>query len=108
MMLDHVTVNVGDFEQAKRFYEQALAPLGYSVQMEFAGAAGFGTGAGIPDFWIGSSPDSGGWDGQRRSRPAPALSRELLRGLRPRRGRQQRRGRVPPARLMVECIRVII
>jgi catechol 2,3-dioxygenase-like lactoylglutathione lyase family enzyme len=58
-MLDHVTVNVGDFEQAKRFYEQALAPLGYSVQMEFAGAAGFGTGAGIPDFWIGSSPERG-------------------------------------------------
>jgi catechol 2,3-dioxygenase-like lactoylglutathione lyase family enzyme len=41
-MIDHVTANVSDFEQAKRFYEQALAPLGYSVQMEFEGAAGFG------------------------------------------------------------------
>ena len=41
-MIDHVTANVGDFEQAKRFYTQALAPLGYSVQMEFEGAAGFG------------------------------------------------------------------
>ena len=39
-MIDHVTANVGDFEQAKRFYTQALAPLGYSVQMEFEGAAG--------------------------------------------------------------------
>ena len=58
-MIDHVTANVGDFEQAKRFYKQVLAPLGYSVQMEFEGAAGFGTGEGIPDFWIGSSSERG-------------------------------------------------
>src|SRR6266536_621085 len=58
-MIDHVTANVGDFEQAKRFYAQALAPLGYSLQMEFEGAAGFGTGEGIPDFWIGSSEERG-------------------------------------------------
>jgi len=58
-MIDHVTANVGDVDAAKRFYEQALGPLGYSVQMEFPGAAGFGTGEGIPDFWIGSSPDRG-------------------------------------------------
>ena len=58
-MIDHVTANVSDFEQAKRFYEQALAPLGYSVQAEFEGAAGFGTGQGIPDFWIGSRSERG-------------------------------------------------
>jgi catechol 2,3-dioxygenase-like lactoylglutathione lyase family enzyme len=58
-MIDHVTANVGDFDRAKNFYTQALAPLGYSVQMEFEGAAGFGTGEGIPDFWIGSSPERG-------------------------------------------------
>jgi catechol 2,3-dioxygenase-like lactoylglutathione lyase family enzyme len=58
-MIDHVTANVGDFQQAKHFYEQALAPLGYSVQMEFESAAGFGSGEGIPDFWIGSSPERG-------------------------------------------------
>lgn len=58
-MIDHVTANVGDFGRAKRFYEQALAPLGYSVQAEFENAAGFGTGEGIPDFWIGSSPERG-------------------------------------------------
>ena len=58
-MIDHVTANVSDFERAKGFYAQALAPLGYSVQMEFEGAAGFGTGEGIPDFWIGSSPERG-------------------------------------------------
>jgi catechol 2,3-dioxygenase-like lactoylglutathione lyase family enzyme len=58
-MIDHVTANVSDFERAKHFYEQALAPLGYSLQMEFEGAAGFGAGEGIPDFWIGSSPERG-------------------------------------------------
>jgi catechol 2,3-dioxygenase-like lactoylglutathione lyase family enzyme len=58
-MIDHVTANVSDFERSKRFYEQALEPLGYSVQMEFEGAAGFGTGEGIPDFWIGSSAERG-------------------------------------------------
>ena len=58
-MIDHVTANTTDFERAKRFYEQALAPLGYSVQMEFPSAAGFGSGEGIPDFWIGSRPERG-------------------------------------------------
>jgi catechol 2,3-dioxygenase-like lactoylglutathione lyase family enzyme len=59
MMIDHVTANVGDIDQAKRFYSQALTPLGYSLQMEFESAAGFGTGEGIPDFWIGSSDERG-------------------------------------------------
>jgi len=120
-MLDHVTANVGDFDAAKRFYAQALGPLGYSLQMEFEGGAGFGSGEGIPDFWIGSSDErgathvafnagdrsavdafyeaamAGGGKGQRRSRTASALPRELLRGLRPRSGQQQHRGGVPQA-----------
>ena len=58
-MIDHVTANVSDFARAKSFYEQARAPLGYSKQMEFESAAGFGTGQGIPDFWIGSKEGRG-------------------------------------------------
>lgn len=58
-MLDHVTANVSDIGQAKEFYSQALAPLGYSLQMDFESAAGFGAGEGIPDFWIGSSDERG-------------------------------------------------
>ena len=58
-MIDHVTANVGDVERARDFYAQALAPLGYSLQAEFPGAAGFGSGEGIPDFWIGSSGERG-------------------------------------------------
>src|SRR5256885_9089376 len=58
-MIDHVTANVADVERAKQFYSRALAPLGYSLQMEFPDAAGFGTGEGIPSFWIGSSEARG-------------------------------------------------
>jgi|SRR5262245_4404858 len=58
-MIDHVTANVGDVEQAKQFYGKALEPLGYKLAMEFPGAAGFGSGEGIPDFWLGSSEDRG-------------------------------------------------
>jgi catechol 2,3-dioxygenase-like lactoylglutathione lyase family enzyme len=45
-MLDHVTLNVSDYEASRRFYEQALAPLGFEVVFaddEWRGC-GFGTG----------------------------------------------------------------
>lgn len=58
-MIDHVTVDVADFERAKDFYVKALAPLGYSLMMEFDGHAGFGAGERIPDFWIASDPERG-------------------------------------------------
>jgi catechol 2,3-dioxygenase-like lactoylglutathione lyase family enzyme len=58
-MIDHVTANVHDFEDAKAFYSAALAPLGYSLQMEFDTAAGYGTGEGMPDFWIGTREGRG-------------------------------------------------
>lgn len=57
-MIDHTGVLVSDFEKSKRFYQQALAPLGYELLREFTAAvtghtdvAGFGAG-GVPDFWI--------------------------------------------------------
>jgi len=58
-MIDHVTANVSDFEQAKQFYSAVLAPLGYAVQAEFPGAAGFGTGDAMADFWIGTREERG-------------------------------------------------
>jgi catechol 2,3-dioxygenase-like lactoylglutathione lyase family enzyme len=60
-MIDHVGFPVSDYERARRFYDQALAPLGYVRVMEVAaehnasGAAAAGYGAdGKPDFWIGA------------------------------------------------------
>lgn len=59
-MIDHVMADVADLDSAKAFYAEALAPLGYSLQMEVEGiAAGFGTGEGIPDFWISSREERG-------------------------------------------------
>ena len=55
-MIDHTGVNCSDFETSKRFYEKALAALGYEKLMEFGGdegrAAGFGE-KGKLDFWLG-------------------------------------------------------
>ena len=51
-MLDHVGIPVSDFERSKRFYEQAISPLGYELIMEPRyGAAGLGR-SGKPDFWV--------------------------------------------------------
>ena len=59
-MLDHVGFAVSDYDRAKAFYQQALAPLGiallFEVTAEQTGAeahAGFGA-AGRPFFWIGT------------------------------------------------------
>ena len=51
-MLDHVTLNVRDIEQSKRFYEAALRPLGYALVHEMERAAAFGTGEGSADTWL--------------------------------------------------------
>jgi catechol 2,3-dioxygenase-like lactoylglutathione lyase family enzyme len=57
-VIDHIGFPVSDYARAKQFYQQALAPLGYSLVMEVRQsekdhlAAGFGA-DGKPDFWIG-------------------------------------------------------
>ena len=59
-MLDHVGFAVADAERSRRFYDQALAPLGITLimsvtpeQTESGGTAhGFGS-EGKPYFWIG-------------------------------------------------------
>jgi catechol 2,3-dioxygenase-like lactoylglutathione lyase family enzyme len=67
-MIDHLGLSVSDLGKSRAFYTKALAPLGYSVMMEFPGALGFGAQApppgtpmaqGKPDFWLGQGPSSG-------------------------------------------------
>ena len=61
-MLDHVGFAVSDAERSRRFYEQALAPLGMGLimsvtpeQTESGGTAhGFGS-DGKPYFWVGDN-----------------------------------------------------
>ena len=50
-MFDHVTINVDDLAASRAFYEKALAPLGYSVLMEFDDRCAFG-GEKRPQFWL--------------------------------------------------------
>jgi catechol 2,3-dioxygenase-like lactoylglutathione lyase family enzyme len=40
-MIDHVALYVTDVDRSRRFYERALAPLGYAVAMEMEGFIGF-------------------------------------------------------------------
>jgi catechol 2,3-dioxygenase-like lactoylglutathione lyase family enzyme len=60
-VLDHVGLDVSDYDRSKAFYEKALAPLGLKLMMEpIPGVGGFGKD--FPFFWIGNrgrSPQSG-------------------------------------------------
>jgi catechol 2,3-dioxygenase-like lactoylglutathione lyase family enzyme len=49
-MLDHITISVADYEKSKRFYTEALKPLGYSLLIEVEGYAGFGDATGFVGF----------------------------------------------------------
>jgi catechol 2,3-dioxygenase-like lactoylglutathione lyase family enzyme len=58
MSIDHTGINVSNFDQSKKFYAIALAPLGYRLLSEFDASvtgsesvAGFGTDD-AADFWI--------------------------------------------------------
>ena len=50
-MIDHIVVNVRNLKESRRFYDQALAPLGYRLVKEFPGGIGYGMGA-KADFWM--------------------------------------------------------
>ncbi len=52
-MLDHVALNVSDYERSRAFYLQALEPLGIGIVMEFAEGKALGMGDGQkPYLWI--------------------------------------------------------
>lgn len=50
-MIAHTTLHVSDYTKSKAFYMQALAPLGYTNNMEYGESAGFNDGKNT-DFWI--------------------------------------------------------
>ena len=53
-MLDHIGFAVADYTRSKAFYEKTLAPLGFTLLMEFSKtAAGFGEDdGGRPSFFL--------------------------------------------------------
>ena len=50
-MIAHTSLTVSNYSKSKAFYCKALAPLGYSNNMEYGEAAGFNDGKNT-DFWI--------------------------------------------------------
>lgn len=61
-MLNHVSIGVRDIARARRFYDAALAPLGYRCLSASEGSLGYGRDT--VAFWIGRSdapvaPDAG-------------------------------------------------
>src|SRR5262245_25789614 len=51
-MIDHVSINVSDFDSAKQFYSKALQPLGYSLAVEIGEFAGFTDASGFRRFGL--------------------------------------------------------
>jgi catechol 2,3-dioxygenase-like lactoylglutathione lyase family enzyme len=49
-MINHVSIGVRDIKAAKRFYDAALEPLGYTCLHEFDGSLGYGGKA--AGFWV--------------------------------------------------------
>ena len=115
-MIDHVILNVSDYDASRAFYEAALAPLGFVVGMEFPGFCGFDR-DGKPWLWIAERPETShgthvairarsrdgggrvlrGGDGAGGRDNGPPGVREhyhpdVLRGIRTRPRRQQHRG----------------
>lgn len=52
-MIDHVSIGVRDTHRSKRFYDAALAPLGYACLIELEGTLGYGRGN--VAFWISAA-----------------------------------------------------
>jgi predicted lactoylglutathione lyase len=50
-MIAHTSLPVSDYKKSKAFFIKALAPLGYTNNMEYDDAAGFNDGKNT-DFWI--------------------------------------------------------
>jgi catechol 2,3-dioxygenase-like lactoylglutathione lyase family enzyme len=59
-MIDHVGLNVVDYEASKAFFAETLGPLGHRVVLDFPEweAAGFGTEE-KPEFWIAARDPRG-------------------------------------------------
>ena len=52
-MIDHVSIGVRDIAAAKRFYDAALKPLGYTCLIEIEGTLGYGKGGAA--FWVSAA-----------------------------------------------------
>jgi catechol 2,3-dioxygenase-like lactoylglutathione lyase family enzyme len=59
-VIDHIGIGVGDYERSKRFFAEALGPLGYELVMEPVENVGGFAAKNKPDFWIEGGNKAGG------------------------------------------------
>ena len=57
-MIDHTGINCADYAKAAEFYDTVLGVLGFSRQMDFGRAIGYGR-DGQPAFWISDGAGMG-------------------------------------------------
>ena len=57
-MIDHTGINCADYARSQEFYDTVLAALGFSRQMDFSRAIGYGC-DGKPAFWISDGAGMG-------------------------------------------------
>src|SRR4051812_42717577 len=50
-VIDHLGINCADWEKSKAFYDEVLGALGYTRQLDYHVAIGYGHDS-KPDFWI--------------------------------------------------------
>ena len=125
-MLDHISLQVADLDASAAFYEAVLPTIGGGRIMSYGNQIGYGVGQ-QPTFWIGTAGPAGpatdvhvafaapdrasvrawfdaavatGAEVIQAAPPLPRVPPDLLRRLRPRPRRQQRRSRLPPPRGM--------
>ena len=119
-MLAHIAIQCADVTASAEFYDTVFAPLGVGRVMEYEENIGYGVGR--PTFWIGplttGEPNrevhiaftatdraavraffdaaiAGGADGAARAAGVARVPPDVLRRLRARPRRQQRRSRLP-------------
>ena len=56
-MIYHIGINCADYPKSQMFYDTVLGVLGFSRQMDFGEAIGYGR-DGKPDFWIGVATET--------------------------------------------------
>lgn len=57
-MIDHLGINCTDWGRAQEFYDRVLGVLGYSRQLDYEAAIGYGR-DGHPAFWIADGSRNG-------------------------------------------------
>lgn len=57
-MIDHIGINCADYPKSQEFYDNVLGVLGFSRQMDFGRAIGYGR-DGKPSFWIADGSGMG-------------------------------------------------